>query len=60
MPGNKYKDVNNNVSMPFTTGRGPRRNMGPVVKPKNFRKTITRLWGYFGPERKTLTIIFVL
>ncbi len=60
MSDNKYKDSDNNVSIPFTGNRGGRRNMGPVVKPKNFRKTIRRLWSYFGPERKTLTIIFIL
>ncbi|WP_026884087.1 ABC transporter ATP-binding protein [Clostridium akagii] len=60
MPENKYKDTTNNVNVPFAHGRGPRRNMAPVVKPKNFRKTLRRLWGYFGSERKTLSIIFVL
>ncbi|MCJ7688648.1 MAG: ABC transporter ATP-binding protein/permease [Clostridiaceae bacterium] len=45
--------------MPFMGGRGGRRNMAPVVKPKNFRKTVRRLWSYVGAERKTLTIIFI-
>jgi len=52
---NKYKD-SNNINMKFTGGR---RNMGPVVKPKNFRKTLRRLWSYFGAERKTLIMIFI-
>ena len=56
MKDNKYKDSNNNVNMKFTGGR---RNMAPVVKPKNFRKTLRRLWSYFGAERKTLTMIFI-
>ena len=56
MKGNKYKDSNNNVNMKFTGGR---RNMVPVVKPKNFRKTLRRLWSYFGAERKTLIMIFI-
>ena len=41
MPGNKYKDDNKNVSMPFNGVRGV-RNRAPVVKPKNFRKKIGR------------------
>ncbi|KYC84126.1 hypothetical protein B4102_4202 [Heyndrickxia sporothermodurans] len=35
-------------------GRG-----GPVVKPKNFKGTLKRLWHYFGNERKILSIIFL-
>ena len=59
MSDNKYKDKNNNVNMPSTAGGFGRRNMAPVVKPKNFRKTIKRLWSYFGAERKTLIMIFI-
>lgn len=29
-----------------------------VVKPKDFKGTIKRLWSYFGKERKLLTIVF--
>lgn len=36
--------------------RGPHFG-APVVKPKNFRATMKRLWGYFGKERKTLALI---
>jgi ATP-binding cassette, subfamily B, multidrug efflux pump len=32
----------------------------PVVKPKNLKKTLTRLWSYFGEERKVLTFLFLL
>lgn len=32
---------------------------GPVVKPKNFKGTLKRLWEYFGKERKMLSIIFL-
>lgn len=42
-------------------GGGPRGHGGrggPVVKPKNFKGTLKRLWNYFGKERKILTIIF--
>src|ERR1700731_983975 len=35
-------------------GRG-----GPVVKPKNFKGTLKRLWFYLGKERKWLSIIFL-
>nr|WP_258042469.1 ABC transporter ATP-binding protein [Paenibacillus sp. UNC499MF] len=36
------------------------RGRGPVVKPKNFKGTLRRLWAYFGSERKLLTVIFGL
>lgn len=36
-----------------------RGNMAPVVKPKNFKKTMARLWKYFGGEQKILLIIFI-
>ncbi|MEC0245324.1 ABC transporter ATP-binding protein [Paenibacillus chitinolyticus] len=36
------------------------RGRGPVVKPKNFKGTLRRLWAYFGSERKLLTVIFAL
>lgn len=59
MTDNKYKDKNNSANMPFTGGGFGRRNMAPVVKPKNFVKTVRRLWSYFGAERRTLIIIFI-
>lgn len=37
---------------------GP-RGRGPVVKPKNFKGTLKRLWVYFGNERRWLTTIFL-
>jgi ATP-binding cassette, subfamily B, multidrug efflux pump len=40
-------------------GGPPPRGPGPVVKPKNFKGTLKRLWQYFGKERKMLTIIFI-
>ncbi|MBU3209748.1 ABC transporter ATP-binding protein/permease [Clostridium algidicarnis] len=36
------------------------RGMQPVVKPKNFKETLIRLWEYFGKERKLLIVIFTL
>jgi ATP-binding cassette subfamily B protein len=48
--------------MPGPPGRpggfGGAHKRGPVVKPKNFKETIARLWQYFGKERKMLAIIF--
>ncbi|MEH7074534.1 ABC transporter ATP-binding protein [Neobacillus drentensis] len=38
---------------------GGAHRRGPVVKPKNFKGTLQRLWDYFGKERKMLTIIFL-
>jgi ATP-binding cassette subfamily B protein len=43
---------------PGRPGGGPGRLRGPVVKPKNFKGTLKRLWAYFGRERKMLSIIF--
>lgn len=50
------------VSMP-----GPRGGMGgghpgrrPPVKPKNWKRTLRRLWSYFGKEKKLLAFIFFL
>ncbi|MFK9091654.1 ABC transporter ATP-binding protein [Bacillus salipaludis] len=37
---------------------GAHRLRGPVVKPKNFKGTLKRLWHYFGNERKMLALIF--
>lgn len=38
-------------------GRGGRG--GPIVKPKNFKGTLKRLWTYIGKEKKLLTFIFI-
>ncbi|MCI3922994.1 ABC transporter ATP-binding protein/permease [Paenibacillus sp. TRM 82003] len=38
-------------------GFGP-PGRGPVVKPKNFRATMARIWTYFGAERRRLAVIF--
>jgi ATP-binding cassette subfamily B multidrug efflux pump len=60
MSENKNKPPMNNMNMPFAGNRGGRRNMGPVEKPKNFKKTLKKLWSYLGAERKTFIIIFIL
>jgi ATP-binding cassette, subfamily B, multidrug efflux pump len=41
-------------------GPGGFNRMAPVVKPKNFKETISRLWKYFGKERYLLSFIFIL
>ncbi|MGH4140894.1 ABC transporter ATP-binding protein [Clostridium sp.] len=58
MSDNRYKD-DKNVNMTITGNRFGKRNRAPVVKPKNFKKTLKRLWGYFGTERQTLITIFI-
>ncbi|ADK13960.1 putative ABC transporter ATP-binding protein [Clostridium ljungdahlii DSM 13528] len=50
----------NNITVPLgARKRGRGRRLGPVEKPKNLRKTILRLWKYFGSERKLLVIILI-
>lgn len=57
----------NHKEIPMAMQRGPgrmggfggRRSMGPVVKPKNFKDTLLRLWKYFKEEQKLLIIIFI-
>lgn len=61
---NGQEDKNKiNVDRTMMSGpiRGPRsgKRMMPVVKPKNFRGTMARLWKYFGGERKLLTVILI-
>ena len=62
MSENKNK-ANNASSLQFNPLRPPGhsgpRGMTPVVKPKNFKQTIKRLWKYFGKERKLLIVIFL-
>ena len=41
-------------------GFGRSRQGEPVVKPKNFIRTIRRLWLYLNKERKLLILIFIL
>ena len=45
---------------PGRNGRGPggRMGMGPLIKPKDFKGTLRRLWQYFESEKKLLTLIF--
>lgn len=39
---------------------GGRHIMGPAIKPKAFRATLQRLWGYTCEEKRLLSIIFIL
>lgn len=41
-------------------GFGGPRSVMPVVKAKDFKKTVKRLWFYFGKERKLLAVVFLL
>jgi len=55
------KDIQVGVPSPLNRGGGfgGRRPMGPVVKPKDFKGTLLRLWKYFGGEQKLLLLIFI-
>lgn len=52
-----------NVGKPLGNSKGgnfgSHRNMAPVVKPKNFKGTLKRLFQYFGKEKKLLILIFI-
>ncbi|WP_368490645.1 ABC transporter ATP-binding protein [Clostridium sp. BJN0013] len=60
----KEKYNKSDIKMPLGSRRGVRGrgrgrgSIGPVEKPKNFKKTLFRLWKYFGSERRLLVIIF--
>jgi ATP-binding cassette, subfamily B, multidrug efflux pump len=60
----KNNQEQKNNSVPTIPGRpgpgGASRFGGPVVKPKDFKGTIKRLWSYFGKERKLLTVVFTI
>lgn len=38
---------------------GGAARMAPVIKPKDFKGTLGKLWGYFEAERKLLVVIFI-
>ncbi|UZQ50462.1 ABC transporter ATP-binding protein [Clostridium kluyveri] len=59
--GERDKYNKSDIKMPLGPRRGVRGrgSIGPVEKPKNFKKTLFRLWKYFGSERKLLVIIFI-
>ena len=50
--------------MPVSLGRhngvfGGVARIAPVIKPKNFKGTLKKLWRYFQAERKLLTVILI-
>jgi ATP-binding cassette, subfamily B, multidrug efflux pump len=49
------------LSIPGRPGGFPggHRRGAPIVKPKNFKETMRRLWHYFGNERKMLSLVFL-
>jgi len=49
------------ISVPGRPGGfgGGHHRGAPVVKPRNFKETMLRLWQYFGNERKMLAIVFL-
>ncbi|WP_042354470.1 ABC transporter ATP-binding protein [Bacillus rubiinfantis] len=49
---------NNPATPPPLRPGGAHHRRGPVVKPKDFLGTLKRLWGYFGKERRILSLIF--
>lgn len=62
----KNKNKNNELeslsinALPGRNRGGRNGGRGPVIKPKNFKGTIIRLWQYFGSERRLLITIFAL
>ncbi|MEW9053508.1 MAG: ABC transporter ATP-binding protein [Neobacillus sp.] len=40
-------------------GFGGAHKRGPVVKPRNFKETMKRLWQYFGNEKRMLLVVFI-
>lgn len=53
------KGQGNDFPRPSGGVRGHGGRGGQVVKPKNFKGTLKRLWYYFGKERKILSAIFL-
>jgi len=44
----------------FSGMRGGRHHRGPVVKPKDWKRTLRRLWSYFGSEKGLLALVFFI
>jgi ATP-binding cassette, subfamily B, multidrug efflux pump len=40
-------------------GFGGAHKRGPLVKPRNFKETMKRLWHYFGNEKRMLLVVFI-
>lgn len=52
------KETERPIVMRSGGGFGRHQGRGPVVKTKNAKKTLKRLWLFFGKERKLLLLIF--
>lgn len=59
MAANPAQQRTNPPSPPPLRPGGGAHHRGPVVKPKNFKGTIKRLWDYFGKEKNMLALIFL-
>ncbi|HZW82269.1 MAG TPA: ABC transporter ATP-binding protein [Candidatus Deferrimicrobium sp.] len=66
MSGRKIKEENNTLQgSPFLAASvRPGKGFGgggrkPVIKPKNLKGTLKRLWSYLGEERKSFAMIFL-
>jgi ATP-binding cassette subfamily B multidrug efflux pump len=64
--GGQAKETRVQPDIPIMGGAGRpggmgmgNRGRGVVVKPKNFKATLRRLWYYLGSERKLLTLVFI-
>ena len=44
----------------FSGMRGGRHHRGPVVKPKDWKRTLRQLWSYFGNEKGLLALVFFI
>ncbi|MBP0724974.1 ABC transporter ATP-binding protein [Bacillus sp. RG28] len=53
------KNASRENFQPIRVGHGP-RGRGPVVKPKDAKKTLIRLWSYFQQQKKQLVLLFLL
>ncbi|WP_425514060.1 ABC transporter ATP-binding protein [Clostridium simiarum] len=57
----KRDNTGDNIPRSFGSNNFRRNRLtSQVVKPKNFKETMLRLWRYFGKERRLLIIIFML
>jgi ATP-binding cassette, subfamily B, multidrug efflux pump len=55
----KQEQKSNDIPIPGRPVGAGHRFQRQVVKPKDFKGTIKRLWSYFGTERKLLTTVFI-
>jgi ABC-type multidrug transport system, ATPase and permease components len=58
-PSNMASNPGVNMPNGFGGRGGGPRGMAPIVKPKDFKGTLSRLWKYFGGEGRLFMIIFI-